>query len=148
MLVVLRRIAALIMVLMIASQALAGGIACGLDALSNCLGDKTEMACPMHGQDDCEAMACCARGKSPTGSVVAKICCEVVCGESTSGSQFNFTPQTLAFAPPVLSYRAVEFQSLNSDTDSAFSVFLRSAENGLLSHDPPDLFLVNSTFLI
>ncbi len=144
----LERIAALIMVLVITSQALAGGIACGLDAFNNGLGGKTEMTCPMQGQGGCESMACCARGKSPTGSVVAMICCEVVCGESAGGAQFNFTPQTLAFAPPVLSYRAVEFDSLTSDTDSAFSVFLRSAENDLLSHDPPDLFLVNSIFLI
>lgn len=136
------------MVLLFTSQALAGGIVCSVDALSNGLGGETEMACPMQGQDGCEAMACCAQGKSPTGSIVAMVCCEVVCGESTSGSQFNFTPQTLAFAPPVLSYRAVEFDSLSSDTNSAFSVFLRSAENHLLSHDPPDLFLVNSTFLI
>ena len=144
----LRRIAALIMVLIITSQALAGGIACGLDAINNSLGGKTEMASPMQGQGECESMACCAQGKSPTGSVVAMICCEVVCGESTGGAQFNFTPQTLAFAPPILRYRAVGFDSLSSDTDSAFSVFLRSAENNLLSHDPPDLFLVNSTFLI
>jgi hypothetical protein len=144
----LRRIAALIMVLVIAGQALAGGIACGIDAFDNGLSSETEMTCPMQGQGDCEEMACCARGKSPTGSVVAMICCEVVCGESTSGAQFNFTPQTLALAPPILSYRAVEFDSLSSDTDSAFSVFLRSAENHLLSHDPPDLFLANSTFLI
>ncbi len=144
----LRRIAALIMVLVITSQALAGGIACGVDAFSKGLGGKTEMDCPMQGQSDCESMACCARGKSPTGSVAAMICCEVVCGESTGGAQFDFTPQTLAIAPPILSYRAVEFDSISSDTDSAFSVFLRSAENHLLSHDPPDLFLINSIFLI
>jgi hypothetical protein len=122
----LRRIAALIMVLVITSQTLVGGIACGLDAFNNCLGGKTEMDCPMQGQSDCEAMACWARGKSPTGSIVTMICCEVVCGESTSGSQFDFTPHTLVFAPPILNYRAAEFDSSGSDTDSAFSVFLRS----------------------
>jgi hypothetical protein len=142
------RIAALIMVLVLSGQALAGGIACGVDALSNNLGGKTEMSCPMQGQDGCEAMACCTQGKSPTGSIVAMICCEVVCGEPTSGSQFNFTPQTLVFARPILSYRAIEFDLFGFDIDSAFSVFLRSAESDLLSHDPPDLFLVNSTFLI
>jgi len=144
----LRRIAALIVVLIITGQALAGGIACGIDTFNNGLGSNAEMACPMQEPDGCGSMACCAQGKSPTGSIVAMICCEVVCGESTGGSQFNFTPHTLAFAPPILRYRAVEFDSLSSDNDSAFSVFLRSAENDLLSHDPPDLFLVNSTFLI
>ena len=144
----LRRIAALILVLIIASQAMAGGIACGIDALSKAISDEDEMACAMQGDGDCKDMACCMQGKSPTGSVVAMVCCEVICGESTGGSQFNFIPQTRAFAPPVLRYRAVEFDSHSSDTNSAFSVFLRSAENDLLFHDPPDLFLINSTFLI
>jgi hypothetical protein len=144
----LKRFTALILVLIIASQALAGGIACGIDALSKVLSDGDEMACSMQGDGDCKDMACCMQGKSPTGSVVAMVCCEVICGESTGGSQFDFIPQALAFAPPVLRYRAVEFDSHSSDTNPAFSVFLRSAENDLLSHDPPDLFLVNSTFLI
>lgn len=144
----LRRIAAFIVILVIAGQAMAGGIACGIETLSKGLNNADEMACPMQSQGDCKEMACCAQGKSPTGSVVATVCCEVFCGESTGGSQFDFTPQTLAFAPPVLSYRTIIFVSLNSDTDSAFSVFLRSTENSLLSHDPPDLFLVNSIFLI
>jgi hypothetical protein len=144
----LRRIAALIVVLVITGQALAGGIVCGVDALGKSLNSMDEMACPMQNQGDCKEMACCAQGKSPTGSVVAMVCCEVICGESTGGAQFNFTPQTLSLAPPIISYRAAEFDSLSSDTDPAFSVFLRSAENDLLSHDPPDLFLINSTFLI
>src|SRR5215470_1272442 len=144
----LRSIAALIMVLVIACQALAGGIACGIDVLGKSLKSGDEMACPMQSQGDCEDMACCAQGKSPTGSVVAMVCCEIFCGESTGGAQFNFTPQTVSLAPPIISYRAVEFDSLGSDTDSAFSVFLRSADNDLLSHSPPDLFLANSTFLI
>src|SRR5262249_41447402 len=121
---------------------------CGIDALNSSLNSTDEMACSMQSQSDCEEMACCAQGKSPTGSVVAMVCCEVICGESTGGAQFNFTPQTLSLAPPVISYRAAELDSLSSDTGSAFSVFLRSAENDLLSYDPIDLFLLNSTFLI
>jgi len=136
------------MVLLIAGQALAGGIVCGTDALSNGLDNKSEIACPMGSEGDSEEMACCALGKSPTGSVVAKVCCEVFCGESTSGSQFDFSPFSLVFAPPITSYRSVEFESLDPTPDTAFSVFLRSAENHLLSHDPPDLFVINSTFLI
>jgi hypothetical protein len=144
----LNRIAALIMILIISSQALASGIVCGINALSKALSEENEMACPMQGEGDCKDMACCLQGKSPAGSIVAMICCEVVCGESTGGAQFDFTPQTLAQAPPIVSYRSVDFDSLSSDTDSSFSVFLRSAENDLLFHDPPDLFLINSTFLI
>jgi len=142
----LRRIAALIMVLMIAGQALAGGIACGLDALSNGLGGKTEMACPMHGQDDCEAMACCAQGKSPTGALAAMICCEVKCGESTGGAQFEFAPQTPVPAQRVVSIRAVLLDAMGEAETAVVSI--KSAAYNLLHHDPPDLYLSNSTFLI
>src|SRR5262249_49729334 len=143
----LTRVATLAVILIVAGQALAGGIACGIDAISN-LNNPDEMACPMQNQGDCEEKGCCAQGKSPTGSVVAMVCCEVFCGESTGGAQFNFTPLTLVFAPLVVSYRTAESNLLSPDTDPAFSVFLRSAENILLSHAPPDLFLFNSTFLI
>lgn len=136
------------MVLVITGQALAGGIVCGIDALSNGLNPANETACPMQSQGEWEDLACCTQGKSPTGSVVAMVCCEVACGESTSGSQFNFTPQLLVLAPPVATYRAVTFDSLSSENASALSVFLGSAETALLAHDPPDLFLTNSTFLI
>lgn len=144
----LRRIAALLMVLLIAGQALAGGIVCGIDALSNGSDSASEMSCPMQGEGECDEMACCALGKSPTGSVAAMVCCELICGESTGGAHFNFTPLLLAIAPPVVTHRASTFQSLNSESASAFSVFLKSADNALLAQDPPDLFLTNSTFLI
>lgn len=142
----LRPIAALIMVFIVAGQALAGGIACGIDALNESLSNQDETSCSMKSDGDCEDMACCLQGKTPTGAAAAKVCCEVFCGESTGGAQFDFTPQTLAFAPPIVSYRIIEFESPSSE--SAFSVFFRSAENDLLSHHSPDLFLKNSTFLI
>lgn len=142
----LRFLAALTMVLIIASQALAGGISCGIDLLNKSVDSTNETACPMQSGGDCDDMACCTQGKSPTGSAAAKVCCDVICGESTGGSQFDFTPQTLSFAPPIVRYRTIEFDSLN--TDSAFSVFFRSSENDLLSQHSPDLFLKNSTFLI
>src|SRR5262245_41480332 len=144
----MRSMAALIMVLVFAGQALAGGIVCGLDALNSSLNHTDEMDCSTESQGDCEDMACCAQGKSPTGSVVAMVCCEVFCGESTGGAQFDFTPQTFSLAPTVVSYRTAEFDSFGSDIASSYSVFLRSADNHLLAHSPPDLFLVNSTFLI
>lgn len=144
----LRRIAALIVVLVITGQALAGGIAFGIDALSNGFDSASETSCPMQAEGEGEEMACCALGKSPTGSVAAMVCCEVVCGESTGGAHFNFTPLLLAIAPPVVTDRASTFQSLNSESASAFSVFLKSADNALLAQAPPDLFLTNSTFLI
>jgi len=143
----LKRVAALLMILLIAGQALAGGIVCGIDALSKGFDSASEMSCPMQAEGECGEMACCALGKSPTGSVAAMVCCELVCGESTGGAQLNFAPQTPVCAPPILTIRLISLDSLSKPTDSA-AVSFRSAENNLLHHDPPDLFLSNSTFLI
>lgn len=143
----LKRIAALLMVLLFAGQALAGGIVCGIEAISNGFGSTDEAICSMQDMGDCGEMACCLQGKSPTGSVVAMICCEVNCGESTGGAQLNFAPQTPACAPPIVTIRLISLESSSKPTDSA-DVSFRSAENDLLHHDPPDLFLSNSTFLI
>lgn len=144
----LKRVAALLMVLLFAGQALAGGIVCGIDALNNGFSYTDEAACSMQGMGECDEMACCLQGKSPTGSVVAMLCCEVKCGESTSGAQLNFAPQTPSLTPPVVSIRLVSPASFNEVEATAAATSFRSAENNLLHHDPPDLFLANSTFLI
>lgn len=144
----LKRVAALLMILLFAGQALAGGIACGIDALSNGFNSTGEAACSMQKTGECEDMACCLLGKSPTGSVVAMACCEIKCGESTGGAQFDFTPQTLTLAPPLVTVRLVSLDTLSEVEASAAAIFFRSVETGLLHHDPPDLFLSNSTFLI
>lgn len=128
---------------------MAGGIACGVEAISSSLSEPT--VCTMQSQGDCEGMAemaCCALGTSPTGSMVAMICCEVKCGESTSGAQFNFTPQTLTLAPPVVTIRIVSLVLMREATTSITSIPIQSAEHHLLHHHPPDLFLSNATFLI
>jgi hypothetical protein len=138
----LRRIAALLLLLVIAGQAIVGGIACGVEAISSGLNEQT--ACTMQGQGDCEGMAemaCCALGQSPTGSMAAMICCEVKCGESTGGAQFDFTPQTLTL-------RVVSLVPWREVEASTTSIPIKSAENNLLHHNPPDLFLSNATFLI
>ncbi len=142
----LKRMAALLMVLLFAGQALAGGIMCGIDAFSNGIDSASEMSCPMQG--DGENMACCALGQAPTGSMAAMICCEVKCGESTGGAQFNFTPQTLTLAPPVVNIRVVSLVPSSEVEASITSIPIKSAENHLLHHYPPDLFLSNATFLI
>jgi len=145
----LRRIAAFLLLLVIAGQAMAGGIACGVEAISSGLNEPT--ACTMQSQGDCEGMAemaCCALGQSPTGSMAAMICCEVKCGESTGGAQFDFTPQTLTLAPPVVTIRVVSLVPQGEATTSKTSIPIRSAEHHLLHHNPPDLFLSNATFLI
>lgn len=144
----LNRVAALLMVLLFAGQALAGGIACGVDALSNGIDQASETSCSMQSADVCEDMACCLLGKSPTGSVVAMACCEIKCGESTSGALFDFTPLTPAITPSFTAIRIVSLDA-SSETESATAnVSVKSAESNLLHHDPPDLFLSNSTFLI
>lgn len=144
----LKRVAALLMVLLFAGQALAGGIVCGIDAISKGLSHSEEASCSMQDMGECDGMACCLQGKSPTGAVVAMICCEVKCGESTSGAQFTFAPQTLAPAPSVVTIRLISLDALSEVEASNAIVSVRSAENNLLHHDPPDLFLSNSTFLI
>jgi hypothetical protein len=144
----LKRIAALLLVLLFAGQALAGGIVCGIDAISNGLSETDEAACPMRSAGECDEMACCAQGKSPTGALAAMICCEVKCGESTSGALFNFAPLTLTPAPPIVSIRFVSLDPVREIEASAAAISIKSAANNLLNHDPPDLFLSNSTFLI
>lgn len=136
------------MVLLFAGQALAGGIACGIDAISNGLSHTDEAACSMQNTGECDEMACCTQGKSPTGAVVAMACCEIKCGESTSGALFDFTPRTSAIAPSFTVIRIVSLDALSEAESSAATVSIRSAENNLLHHDPPDLFVSHSAFLI
>src|SRR5215510_10995663 len=143
----LKRVAALIMVLLFAGQAMAGGIVCGIDAISKGLNQSSEAACPMEKSGECD-MACCMQGKSPTGSIVARVCCEVKCGESTGGAPFNFVPLTLAPAPQVVAIRLVSLDALGEAEASLSAVSLRSAENNCLRHEPPLIFLQNSAFLI
>lgn len=144
----LRRIAALLMVLLLAGQALAGGVACTIDAISNGLDDTGETFCSMQSAGDRDDMACCLLGTSPTGSVVAMACCEIKCGESTSGALFDFTPQKPAVAPSFTAIRIVSLDASSEAESSTDTVSVKSAENNLLHQDPPDLFLSNSTFLI
>jgi hypothetical protein len=143
--VMLKRVAALLMVLLFSGQAMAGGIVCGIEAIGAGLSQSDEAACPMDKPGECD-MACCMQGKSPTGSIVAMICCEVKCGESTGGAQFNFTPLNIAPAPPVVAIRIVSLDALSEASVAAVS--LRSAENNFLHHEPPLIFLQNSAFLI
>lgn len=134
------------MALLFAGQAMAGGIVCGVEAINNRLNQSSEGVCPMEKSGACDDMACCMQGKSPTGSIVAMICCEVKCGESTGGAQFNFAPFNIAPAPSVIAVRLVSLDALGEASVAAAS--LRSAENEFLHHDPPSLFLQNSAFLI
>jgi hypothetical protein len=142
----LKRVAALLMILLFAGQALAGGVVCGVDAISKSVNHTDEAACPMQSMGECDEMACCEQGKSPTGALTAMICCEVKCGESTGGAQFDFAPQMFVPAPHAVSVRAILLDAMGEAEIAVVS--LRSASYKLLHHDPPDLYLSNSTFLI
>lgn len=144
----LKRLAAFLILLAFAGQALAGGIVCSVDAIANGLNQIDEAVCSMQGMGECDNMACCTQGKSPTGSIVAMICCEVKCGESTGGAKFNFTPQSLVPATLIVTIRLVSLDALGEVKASAAAVSVRSAGDRLLHHNSPDLFLSNSTFLI
>jgi hypothetical protein len=142
----LKRVAALLMVLLFAGQAMAGGIFCGDDAIGKSFNHTDEAACPMQSEGECDKKACCAEGKSPNGALAAMVCCDLKCGESTGGAQFNFAPQELIPAPRVVSVRTVLLDAMGEAETAVVSI--KSAAYKLLHHDPPDLYLSNSTFLI
>jgi hypothetical protein len=142
----LKRAAALLMVLLFAGQAMAGGIVCGVEAISKSFNHTDEAACPTQSEGECDETACCAQGKSPTGALTSMVCCEAKCGESTGGAQFNFAPQNLVPAPRVVSIRTVLLDAMGEAETAVVSI--KSAAYKLLHHDPPDLYLSNSTFLI
>jgi hypothetical protein len=142
----LKRVAALLMVLLFAGQAMAGGIVCGVDTINKCFNHTNEAACPTQSAGECDETACCARGKSPTGALAAMICCEVKCGESTGGALFDFAPQTLIPAPRVIRLRTVSLDATGWAETAVVSI--KTAAYKILHHDPPDLYLSNSTLLI
>jgi CheY-specific phosphatase CheX len=143
-----RRFAAFVMVLVLSGQALAGGIMCGVEAISDALHAMDEMACPMEDAGECDDMACCALGQAPTGAMAAMLCCEVKCGESTSGAQFDLTPPVFIPAANVVTIRLVSLEGLGEIAAAQSLVSARTAETHFLHHYPPDLFLSHSTFLI
>jgi hypothetical protein len=74
------------------------------------------------------------------------VCCEVKCGKSTGGSQLEFIQQAFVLAPSVVAIRHISLDVLGEVQAAGVSV--RSVDRNLLHHNPPDLFLSNSTFLI
>ncbi|HKQ05636.1 MAG TPA: hypothetical protein VJ464_10925 [Blastocatellia bacterium] len=128
----LHRLAALVIVLAFIGPELAGGLVCAES--SGC-----------HGM---ARMACCAMAKSPAASPAAMLCCQTVCGESTDDTptaQPQASAQQLDFSQPTVRVRVEPSDRLFA---AQLAVSMRSAESALLYHDPPDLFLHHSTFLI
>jgi hypothetical protein len=138
----LKRLAALLTLLAFAGQALAGGFVCGQDAHKSA--SKMASLAKGGGGSSCE-MACCVQGKSPAASPVAMVCCEVVCGEQSSGGQFETAIPPHLPAPLVAPHRIPSFDLLGA---AGLAISFRSAESLLLDCDPPALFLHHSAFLI
>src|SRR4030095_4120159 len=141
-----KRIAALVFVLLFAGKALAGGAMCGVGAICKSFNNPYEAACLMQSMSEGDEMNCCARAKSPAGALAGMLCCEVKCGEAPGSAEFDFATQTLIPAPHVFSVRTILLDAMG-ETETAV-VSIKSADYKLLHHDPPDLYLFNSTFLI
>jgi hypothetical protein len=136
-------------VLFFTSQTSADGVVCGIDTISgNGLNQLSNVNCPIEKPGPCDEQACCKQGKSPTGSIVAMVCCELKCGESTGGEQLSIVSRTIAPAPSTVSIRRISLDLLGEAKASRAGISLRSEENNFLNHDPPDRFLQNSAFLI
>jgi hypothetical protein len=126
----LKRLTTLFLVVAFAGPIMAGGYACASD------GER----------GSAKEMACCKQAESPSGPAVAKMCCEMVCGESTGG-----TPITPSGAAPQPQAPALHIEVPNIaavDLLPTVDLSARSANDSLLYHSPPDLYLHNSAFLI
>jgi len=141
-----KRIAALVFVLLFASNALAGGTVCGVGAICKGFNHADEAACLMQSMREGKETACCKHEKSAAGSLAGMLCREVICGESTNSTEFDFATQTLIPTPRVFSVRAILLDAMGEAETAAVSI--KSADHKLLHHDPPDLYLFNATFLI
>jgi hypothetical protein len=137
-----KRITALVFVLLFAGKAMAGGAVCGGAAICESFDSMGEAECLAQSMSEGDEMACCKQEKSLAGM----LCCEVKCGESTDSAEFDFAAQTLIPAPRVIVVRTILLDAIGEDETAVVSI--KSAAYKLLHHDPPDLYLTNSTFLI
>jgi hypothetical protein len=141
-----KRLAALVFVLLFASNALAGGTVCGAGAICKSFDRAGEAACLTQIMREGAEMACCEQEESPAGALSEMICCDVICGESADSAEFDFAAQSLIPAPRVIVVRTILLYAIGETETEAASI--KSADYKLLHHDPPDLYLFNSTFLI
>ena len=128
--VMLRRLLPVFIILTFASQVLAGAIACTKD-------DQNTPA----------EMACCAQAKSATASPAAVICCQTACGEPTSGTPGTESENTVRPRVPVSTLALYPVVTLRHVLPIPVRVFSRP-DALFLKHDPPALYLHNSSFLI
>src|SRR5262249_60955004 len=107
-----KRIAALVFVLLFASNTPAGGTVCGVGAICKSSNDPYEAACSMQSMSKGDGMACCEQVESAAGALAGVICCEVICGDSTDSAEFDFAAQTLIPAPRVFSVLTIIIDSI------------------------------------
>ncbi len=91
-------------------------------------------------------MACCQEAKLPTGSAVAKTCCELFCGKSTGELLISTTNATPQFQAPVL--LIVAAWSFLIPPPARVIVPYRPAPRPAQACQVPHLYLKNSAFLI
>ena len=94
------------------------------------------------------ANCCCAQANSPVGSAAAKLCCETVCGKTTSDVPATPPDALTATLVPALPVAKVRVEPLDEILVTAIPVTLKSVERAVAHQDPPDVFLRKATFLI
>src|SRR5215475_5408830 len=141
-----KRITALVFVLLFASNALAGGAMCGVGAICRSFNNTYEAACLTQSMGEGDERECCARAKSPAGARAGMRCYEVKCCEAADSAEFDFATQALIPAPRIFSVRTILLDAMGEAETAVVSI--KSADYKLLHHDPPDLYISNSTFLI
>lgn len=129
----LKHFTALFIVLVFAGQTFAGGFACENGGSHRSAAE----------------MSCCEQAKSGAGVTTAMLCCQTVCGETTSGTpgpqSETVTHQQLVPVSALVAERATSFNLLLS---AVLPLSKRSADALVLNLHSPALYLHNSTFLI
>ena len=130
----LKRIAALIFVLVLAGQVLAG--------VCVCFDEKGGS----HSK-----MSCCKKSKADAPSISKRACCDSVCGQPASDPSPRSASES-SIKIPLAVRTAVEklIFSLNRRTARAMRppILKRSRDALLRKSKPPDLYLYNQAFLI
>lgn len=136
------RVVSLFLLLVIAT----GNLAASFSFLKMEIGDSCCNKVSTSEKKQSCSMACCAQGKSPIGSPVAKACCENVCGShnsDTAGLQFENVRQLPSHVVSSITV-SVPSRSLLAQllTDTKF------LEKTFFYYQPTELYLQTSALLI
>jgi len=91
------------------------------------------------------SMACCAQGKSPIGSPVAKLCCDTTCGGHNSSDAGSQAENSRQVPSPNISCIIVALPNWPFLEKLLTTKFL---EKAFLYYQPSELYLQNSALLI